>query len=346
MHRAPRIDPAERSSDDGLGRLRLPAHQSEGHHGRALEPPGGLPALVQHAAQHRDRRNPRRLPGRRAAARGERRCCRRRRAARPIGSGNDAAKVVLADDAAGCDERASPIRLPRRRPDRPHAHDPLHASTAARFAAHPGDTLASALLANGEHLVARSFKYHRPRGILSAGAEEPAALVEIGGDPGRTDPNVRVTEQEVYEGLEARPQNCWPSLRFDLGRGERPGRRRSSRPASTTRPSRAGRAGCGSSRSSAAPPAWAARRGRPTPTATRSTNRHCDVLVVGGGPAGLMAALAAGRAGARVDPRGGDARARRHAALARSGHAVASTAGRRRDWIAAMRAGARRRCRK
>src|SRR4051812_48731445 len=76
---------------------------------------------------------------------------------------------------------------------------------------HPGDTLASALLAHGEHMVARSFKYHRPRGILSAGSEEPAALVEIGGDRARLDPNTRVTEQEVFEGLSARPQNCWPT---------------------------------------------------------------------------------------------------------------------------------------
>jgi sarcosine oxidase subunit alpha len=58
---------------------------------------------------------------------------------------------------------------------------------------HPGDTLASALLANGEHMVARSFKYHRPRGILGAGAEDPAALVQLGNEPGRSDPNTRVT---------------------------------------------------------------------------------------------------------------------------------------------------------
>ena len=167
------------------------------------------------------------------------------------------------------------------------------------YTAHPGDTLASALLAAGEHLVARSFKYHRPRGILSAGAEEPAALVQLGADPGLTDPNVRVTEQEVYEGLEAFAQNCWPSLRFDIG----------------------------AFNDLIAPfipagfyyktfkgwPGWnwfesfirrAAGLGRvptaPDPDRYETTNRHCDVLVVGGGPAGIAAALAAGRSGART----------------------------------------------
>ena len=71
------------------------------------------------------------------------------------------------------------------------------------FTGHPGDTLASALLANGEHMVARGFKYHRPRGIFGAGSEDPTALVQIGKDAARTDPNTRVTEQELYDGLEA-----------------------------------------------------------------------------------------------------------------------------------------------
>ena len=98
------------------------------------------------------------------------------------------------------------------------------ASTATRIvrfsfggrtlAGHPGDTLASALLANGEHMVARSFKYHRPRGILgggsggSGGAGRRSAPIRA-----RTDPNTRVTEQEIFEGLKARPQNCWPTLK-------------------------------------------------------------------------------------------------------------------------------------
>ncbi len=73
-----------------------------------------------------------------------------------------------------------------------------------------GDTLASALLANGVHLVGRSFKYHRPRGILSAGAEEPNALVTVDRGGGRAAPNARATQVEVYAGLTAISQNRWP----------------------------------------------------------------------------------------------------------------------------------------
>ena len=80
-----------------------------------------------------------------------------------------------------------------------------------------GDTLASALLSNGVHLVGRSFKYHRPRGIMTCGSEEPNAIVQIGGNGAFTEPNVRATEQELYEGLEATSQNCWPSVEFDIG---------------------------------------------------------------------------------------------------------------------------------
>ncbi len=80
-----------------------------------------------------------------------------------------------------------------------------------------GDTLASALLANDIHLVGRSFKYHRPRGIMTCGSEEPNAIVQVGSDPSFTEPNVRATEIELYEGLEASSQNCWPSVNFDIG---------------------------------------------------------------------------------------------------------------------------------
>ena len=80
-----------------------------------------------------------------------------------------------------------------------------------------GDTLASALLANNIHLVGRSFKYHRPRGIMTCGSEEPNAIVQVGNDPSLTEPNVRATEIELYEGLEAFSQNCWPSVNFDIG---------------------------------------------------------------------------------------------------------------------------------
>ena len=78
-----------------------------------------------------------------------------------------------------------------------------------------GDTLASALLANGVRLMGRSFKYHRPRGVLTAGSEEPNALVEVIDDRQKT-PNTRATVQEIYEGLEAKSQNRWPSLKHDL----------------------------------------------------------------------------------------------------------------------------------
>ncbi|HZF75185.1 MAG TPA: 2Fe-2S iron-sulfur cluster-binding protein, partial [Acetobacteraceae bacterium] len=79
-----------------------------------------------------------------------------------------------------------------------------------------GDTLASALIANGVHLVGRSFKYHRPRGILAAGPEEPNALVELRSGA-RREPNTRATMAELFEGLEARSQNRFPSLGLDLG---------------------------------------------------------------------------------------------------------------------------------
>ena len=80
-----------------------------------------------------------------------------------------------------------------------------------------GDTLASALLANDVHLVGRSFKYHRPRGIMTAGSEEPNAIIQLHKNSSRTEPNVRATEVEIYEGLEASSQNCWPSVDFDIG---------------------------------------------------------------------------------------------------------------------------------
>ena len=79
-----------------------------------------------------------------------------------------------------------------------------------------GDTLASALISNNIHLVGRSFKYHRPRGIMTAGSEEPNAIVQLGSDKALTEPNVRATEVEIYEGLEATSQNCWPSVNFDI----------------------------------------------------------------------------------------------------------------------------------
>src|SRR5262245_27561668 len=100
---------------------------------------------------------------------------------------------------------------------------PIDRATALRFSfdgrqftGHAGDTLASALIANGVHLVGRSFKYHRPRGIFTAGSDEPNALVELRSGA-RREPNTRATTAELYDGLEATSQNRWPSLGFDIG---------------------------------------------------------------------------------------------------------------------------------
>tara|TARA_Y100000815_G_scaffold272338_1_gene301017 strand:- start:336 stop:3272 length:2937 start_codon:yes stop_codon:yes gene_type:complete len=169
-----------------------------------------------------------------------------------------------------------------------------------RLYGHEGDTLASALMANDVRLVARSFKYHRPRGIFSAGSEEPNALVTIGHGAAAI-PNVRAPVQELYEGLDARSQNAWPGLRHDLlavndlfapflGAGfyyktfmwprafweklYEPAIRRA--------------AGLG------------ALSGLHEGARYDKAFAHCDLLVIGGGPAGLMAALVAGRGGADV----------------------------------------------
>ena len=163
-----------------------------------------------------------------------------------------------------------------------------------------GDTLASALMANGLRVVGRSFKYHRPRGVFTTGSEEPNALVTVGKGPGQ-EPNLRATTLELYEGLEARSQNAWPSVEFDvmgindlaapfLGAGfyyktfmwpkafwERvyePVIRRA--------------AGLGALSREAAAERY------------EKAFAHCDLLVIGAGPAGLMAALVAARAGADV----------------------------------------------
>ncbi|KUJ80569.1 sarcosine oxidase subunit alpha [Ruegeria marisrubri] len=169
-----------------------------------------------------------------------------------------------------------------------------------RYSGFEGDTLASALLANGVRLMGRSFKYHRPRGVLTAGSEEPNALVTVGSGASQ-EPNVRATVQEIYAGLEACSQNRWPSLNFDLlaandlaapflGAGfyyktfmwpksfwekvYEPIIRRA--------------AGLG------------ALSGQDNVDKYERAWAFCDLLVIGAGPAGLMAALVAGRAGADV----------------------------------------------
>jgi len=179
------------------------------------------------------------------------------------------------------------------------------ASLAFRFdgkgyRGHPGDTLASALLASGVSLMGRSFKYHRPRGVVTAGSAEPNALVTIG-EGGRREPNVRATMLELHDGLVAESQNRWPSLGFDVGAVAGalspflgagfyyktfmwPARlwERIYEPA-IRRAAGLGRAGAD-----------------PDPDAYEKLWAHCDLLIVGAGPAGLAAALTSARAGAET----------------------------------------------
>ena len=166
-----------------------------------------------------------------------------------------------------------------------------------RCTGYEGDTLASALLANGIRVVARSFKYHRPRGIFSAGEEEPCALVETGVGARRT-PTCRAPLVRLHEGLVANSQNCWPGVTLDAGRM-----------ADFTHalwPA-------GFYNKTFKWPSWHAwegliRRsaglGRPLtdkdPDRYEQVNAHCDLLICGAGPAGLVAAQTAGRAGLRV----------------------------------------------
>ncbi|WFU01108.1 sarcosine oxidase subunit alpha [Rhizobium sp. CB3171] len=169
------------------------------------------------------------------------------------------------------------------------------------YTALEGDTVASALLANGIHLVGRSFKYHRPRGILSAGAEEPNALLDISRDSARRQPNVRASVQEVFDGMKAESQNRWPSLAFDVG-----GVNNLMSPffaagfyyktfmwpkaawKNIYEPFIRRAAGLGVAPTEEDPDHYASRYA------------HCDVLVVGAGIAGLSAALAAAETGAKV----------------------------------------------
>ena len=168
-----------------------------------------------------------------------------------------------------------------------------------RYSGYAGDTLASALLANGVRLVGRSFKYHRPRGVVTDGVEEPNALVQLG-IGASSEPNARATQVEIHDGLAAASQNCWPSVRFDAGAVNGllgplfpagfyyktfmwPGRWWMKYEYFIRRAAGLGRAPSG-----------------PDPDSYDKSYGHCDVLVIGAGPSGLAAAHAAGRTGARV----------------------------------------------
>ena len=176
-----------------------------------------------------------------------------------------------------------------------------------RMQGYAGDTLASALLANGEKILGRSFKYHRPRGVMSAGVEESGAIVSVG-EGSRHEPNVKATTQELYEGLTAKGQNAWPNVRFDAGAVSNLFSRFFSagfyyKTFMGVPPFEWGRgtgiwmlyeklirksAGMGSASREADPDCYDHAHG------------FCDVLVVGSGPAGLNAALAAAEQGQDV----------------------------------------------
>lgn len=169
-----------------------------------------------------------------------------------------------------------------------------------RMSGFAGDTLASGLLANDQMLVGRSFKYHRPRGIVASGAEEPNALVNMG-EGGRFEPNQRVTTTELFDGLTATSQNHWPSLEFDVG-------------VVNNYAARFLPAGFYYKTFMFPRFAWkhvfepvvrqSAGLGKvpqgPEVDRYEYTYAFCDLFIVGGGIAGLQAALVAGQAGKRV----------------------------------------------
>jgi len=169
------------------------------------------------------------------------------------------------------------------------------------FSGLKGDTVASALLANGVHLMGRSFKYHRPRGAVTAGSEEPNALIGTRRGPGRFEPNTRATVQEIWGGLQTTSQNKYPSLKFDVGAVNDAAYMLFSAgfyyktfmwPKSfwdkVYEPFIRAAAGLGVSPTEEDPDTYASRY------------LHCDLLIVGAGPTGLAAAKEAACKGLSV----------------------------------------------
>src|SRR5271165_1587306 len=262
-----------------MGRIPLFPPEPQGRHRRTLAAHLWVRPLLQLPARHRERPYPRRLQSGRAAAGG---CVRSERA-----------RMTQAFRVAGgaLIDRTRPVSF---------------TFDGVAYGGYEGDTLASALLANGVRLVGRSYKYHRPRGILAAGPEEPNALVGVSRGPCRFTPNLRATEVELYDGLVATSQNRWPSLRFDLG---------------AVNDLFAPLFGAGFYYKTFMGPDWLGpnsawrhvyepivRRAAGLGTAPTEPDPdryvrffdHCDVLIVGAGPAGLTAARAAGDSGADV----------------------------------------------
>src|SRR5208282_5822684 len=257
-----------------MGRLPVRARQHPWLACRALASRPRLRAVFQRRARHDHRSVPVYLQDRRAAP-------------QPAGRWWRGAAMTPWRTAAGGDiDRSQPLQFE---------------FDGRAYQGYAGDSLASALLANGVHLVGRSFKYHRPRGIVATGPEDPNALVTVRRDAARETPNHSATQVELYDGLIAASQNRWPSLRFDLGGiNDRISRfipagfyyKTFMWPRSAWRwlyePRIRAAAGLGR-----AP-------GQPDPDCYAHRYAHCDVLVVGAGPAGLAAALTAAGTGATV----------------------------------------------
>src|SRR5882672_7077381 len=255
-HGAPSVESERRD----MGRVSVLSRQSQGPASRALAPRLWLRRLVQSRAQYPEPRNSVGIRDQRSAA-----PMTSTRLAPPFGRRLDRSQTLSFE------------------------------FNGRRLSGHPGDTLASALLANGVSLVGRSFKLHRPRGIFSCGVEEPNGLVDLSDGATRT-PNMRATQVELYDGLVAASVNCWPTVEFDLGAINN--RIAALLPAGFYyktfkwpnwhffEPAIRRMAGLGRA------------SGERDPDRYEEVAARADVLVIGGGIAGLSAAVAAAEAGA------------------------------------------------